>query len=156
MGEGKAPETLVERNGGGLPYTYPDGTTANHGVILDGVFADGSKNTNVVHYMYKYAGQYAAWTNVDMPRSNAVFENTWIKCREVTLTYNLSPRIVKATRIFQGLNLSLVGRDLFYFYRTLPDNLNPESVSGVGNVQGLQWAAFPGTRSLGFTVRAKF
>ncbi|MFT4017212.1 MAG: SusC/RagA family TonB-linked outer membrane protein [Agriterribacter sp.] len=156
MGEGKAPETLVERNGGGLPYTYPDGTTANHGVILDGVFADGSKNTNVVNYMYKYAGQYAAWSNVDMPRSNAVFENTWIKCREVTLTYNLSPRIVKATRIFQGLNLSLVGRDLFYFYRTLPDNLNPESVSGVGNVQGLQWAAFPGTRSLGFTVRAKF
>jgi iron complex outermembrane receptor protein len=23
MGEGKAPETLKERNGGGLPYTYP-------------------------------------------------------------------------------------------------------------------------------------
>ena len=156
MGEGKAPETLLERNGGGLPYTYPDGTTANHGVILDGVFADGKKNTDVVNYMYKYAGQYAAWSNVDMPRSNAVFENSWIKCREVTLTYDFSPKTVKATKVFQGLSLSFVGRDLFYFYKTLPDNLNPEGVSGVGNMQGLQWAAFPGTRSLGFSIKAKF
>jgi iron complex outermembrane receptor protein len=66
MGEGKAPETLVERNGGGLPYTYPDGTTANHGVV-DGVFADGKENTDVVNYMFKYASQYQAWTNIDMP-----------------------------------------------------------------------------------------
>ncbi|HSC52354.1 MAG TPA: SusC/RagA family TonB-linked outer membrane protein [Phnomibacter sp.] len=156
MGEGKAPETLLERNGGGLPYTYPDGTTANHGVVLDGVFADGKKNTDVVHYMYKYAGQYAAWSNVDMPRSNAVFENSWFKCREVSLSYNFPSKMIQSSKVFQGLSLSLVGRDLFYFYKSLPDNLNPEGVSGVGNMQGMQWAALPGTRSFGFIVRAKF
>jgi len=156
MGEGKAPETLEERDGGGLPYTYPDGTTANHGVILEGVFADGTQNTDVVHYMYKYAGQYQAWSNVDMPRSNAVFENSWIKLREVTLTYELPASIAKKSNIFQGLSFSLVGRDLFYFYKTLPDNLNPEGLSGIGNVQGLQWASLPGTRSYGFSIKANF
>jgi len=156
MGEGKAPATLEERNGGGLPFTYPDGTTANHGVILDGVFADGSKNTDVVHYMYKYAGQYQAWSNVDMPRSNAVFENTWVKLREVTLTYDIPTDIAQKTKVFQGLSLSLVGRDLFYIYKTLPDNMNPEGISGVGNIQGLQWASMPGSRSFGFSIKAKF
>jgi iron complex outermembrane receptor protein len=156
MGEGKAPETVVERNGGGLPFVYPDGTTANDGVILDGVFADGTKNTDVVSYMYKYAGQYQAWSNVDMPRSNAVFENTWIKCREVSLTYDLPIAITQKTKVFQGLSFSLIGRDLFYFYKTLPDNMNPEGVSGAGNLQGFQWAALPGTRSYGFSIKAKF
>jgi iron complex outermembrane receptor protein len=155
MGEGKSPETLLERNGGGLPYTYPDGTTANHGVILDGVFEDGTKNTDVVNYMYKYAGQYAAWSNVDMPRSNAVFENTWVKCRELSLTYDMPASIVKATKFMQGMSISLIGRDLFYLYKTLPNNLNPEGISGVGNMQGFQWASLPGTRSYGLSLRVK-
>lgn len=156
MGEGKAPETLYERNGGGLPYTYPDGTSANHGVILDGVFADGKENTDVVNYMFKYAGQYQSWTNIDMPRSNAVFENTWVKLRELNLSYDIPANIVKKTKVFQGLSVALVGRDLFYFYKTLPDNLNPEGINGVGNMQGLQWSSMPGTRSLGFSVKVKF
>ncbi|MEX6688506.1 SusC/RagA family TonB-linked outer membrane protein [Danxiaibacter flavus] len=155
MGEGKAPETVVERNGGGLPYVYPDGSKANHGVILDGVFEDGTKNTDVVNYMFKYAGQYAAWSNVDMPRSNAVFENSWIKCREVSLTYDLPAKITRGSKFLQGMSVSIIGRDLFYFYKTLPDNLNPEGVSGTGNIQGFQWASLPGTRSVGFSVRVK-
>lgn len=156
MGEGKAPATLVERNGGGLPYTYPDGSKANHGVILEGVYEDGTKNTDVVHYMYKYAGQFQAWSNVDMPRSNAVFENTWVKLRELSLTYDIPKSIVTKTGVFQGLSVSLIGRDLFYLYRTLPDDLNPEGVSGTGNIQGLQWAALPGVRSTGVALKASF
>jgi iron complex outermembrane receptor protein len=91
-----------------------------------------------------------------MPRSNAVFENTWIKCREVSLTYDIPTAVTKKTKVFQGLSFSLIGRDLFYFYKTLPDNMNPEGLSGVGNLQGLQWAAMPGTRSFGFSIKAKF
>jgi iron complex outermembrane receptor protein len=91
-----------------------------------------------------------------MPRSNAVFENSWIKLREISLTYDIPKSIVAKTGVFQGLSISLVGRDLFYLYKTLPDNLNPEGMSGIGNMQGLQWAALPGTRSFGFSIKAKF
>jgi iron complex outermembrane receptor protein len=64
-------------------------------------------------------------------------------------------RIAKASKFLQGMSLSLIGRDLFYFYKTLPDNLNPEGVSGTGNMQGFQWASMPGTRSYGCSVRVK-
>jgi iron complex outermembrane receptor protein len=156
MGNGLAPETLKERNGGGLPYTYPDGSTANHGVILEGVFDDGKANTDVVHYMYKYAGVYAAWSDIHMPRSAAVFENSWMKLRELSLSYEVPQTFVTRTKVFQGLNVSLIGRDLFYLFTTLPDKLNPEAISGARNAQGLQWAGYPGIRSFGVSVRARF
>jgi len=155
MSEGLAPETLKERDGGGLPYTYPDGTTANHGVILDGVYADGKPNKDVVQYMYKYPGQYAAWSNVPMPRSNCIFTNSWGKLRELTLTYSVPSKIVKRTKVLQGLDIAFVGRNLFYLFTTLPDNLNPEAINGIGNGQGIQWAEFPGTRDLGFQLKLK-
>jgi iron complex outermembrane receptor protein len=155
MSEGLAPETLPERNGGGLPYTYPDGTTANHGVILDGVYEDGKPNKDVVQYMYKYPGQYAAWSNVKMPRSNCVFTNSWGKLRELTLTYSVPQSYVKRTKVFQGIDIGFVGRNLFYLFTTLPDHLNPEAIQGIGNGQGIQWAEFPGTRDLGFQLKLK-
>jgi iron complex outermembrane receptor protein len=51
---GQSPATLDEREGNGLPYTDPAGNTSNIGVILPGVHADGTPNTTVVHYYYKY------------------------------------------------------------------------------------------------------
>lgn len=156
MSQGMAPETLVERNGGGLPYTFPDGTTSNSGVILDGVFADGKANTDVVHYMWKYSGQYAAWSNVKMPRSNEIFTNSWSRLRELNLTYSIPSKALKFAKIIQGLDVSLIGRNLFYIFTTLPDNLNPEAVNGIGNGQGIQWSQYPQTRSIGFAVKVKF
>lgn len=155
MGNGLSPQTLVERNGGGLPYTYPDGSTANHGVVLDGVFADGTPNTDVVNYMFKYASVYSGWSDIHMPRSASVFKNSWSKLRELSLSYTVPKSIVEKSRVFQGLSVSLIGRDLFYLFTTLPDRLNPEGINGVGNTQGLQWSAFPGTRSYGFSVKAQ-
>jgi iron complex outermembrane receptor protein len=155
MAEGLAPETLKERNGGGLAYTYPDGTKANHGVILDGVFADGKPNTDVVHYMWKYAGQYEAWSNVPMPRANSIFTNSWGKLRELTFTYSIPDKLIKSTRFIQGMDISLVGRNLFYIFTTLPDHLNPEAINGIGNGQGVQWSEFPPTRDFGISVKVK-
>lgn len=156
-GSGLLPETLVERNGGGLPYTYPDGTKANHGVILEGYNIDDQRaNDRVVNYMYKYGNMFAGWSHLNRPRSLSVFENTWVKMREVALTYDLPQNIVGKTKIFEGLSLSLVGRNLGYLYASLPNHLNPEAINGTGNAQGLQWSAFPSFRSIGVNVRAKF
>ncbi|WP_336515453.1 SusC/RagA family TonB-linked outer membrane protein [Pollutibacter soli] len=155
VGAGLSPSTLKERDGGGLPLTYPDGTSANNGVIIEGVFADGTQNTDVVPYMWKYAGEYVAWSNVKMPRANAIFTNSWMKLRELTLTYSVPQDWLRKTKVIQGLDVSLVGRNLFYFFTTLPDNLNPEAVNGIGNGQGVQWSQFPGTRDFGFSVKLR-
>lgn len=156
MGNGLAPATLLERDGGGLPFTYPDGSKANHGVILDGVFADGTKNTDVVNYMWKYAGVYSAWTDINMPRSAAILENSWIKLRELRLTYQVPKQVVQKSKFAQNLSVSLIGRDLFYIYSSLPDRLNPEAINGIGNAQGIEFGALPGVRSFGFSVNVSF
>ncbi|HWJ26988.1 MAG TPA: hypothetical protein VNS32_10630, partial [Flavisolibacter sp.] len=155
VGEGLSPSTLKERDGGGLTLTYPDGTTANNGVIIDGVYEDGKTNIDVIPYMWKYAGSYAAWSNVKMPRSNAIFTNSWGKLRELTLTYSIPSKLIRQTKVIQGLDISLIGRNLFYLFTTLPEHLNPEAINGIGNGQGVQWSEFPGTRDLGFSVKVR-
>jgi iron complex outermembrane recepter protein len=76
--------------------------------------------------------------------------------REISINYSLPPTFVQRTKIFQAATVSLVGRDLFYIYSSLPDNINPEGMNGVGNAQGIEFASMPSFRSLGFQVRLSF
>ena len=119
MGQGEAPETVWERDGHGLPYTFPDGTTANVGVILPGVTVDAaghaSKNTAVVNSWWKYAGNYQSWDNDPIVRRNSIFTNSWGKLRELSLTYRLPLAFVNKTKIFQSLSLSLIRETCFIY-----------------------------------------
>ncbi len=151
---GQSPETLYERDGNGLPYTDPDGETRNVGVILPGVLADGSPNTNVVHYYHKYLPNAGGWGKI--LTTPGILDNSWVKMREVSLSYQFPQKILSSSKVFQGLTISLVGRDLFYLYSSLPDNVNPEGISGSGNAQGLEWASFPSMRSFSLRLAAKF
>ncbi len=151
---GQSPSTLIERDGGGLPYEDPEGNIRNVGVLLDGVFENGQKNDKVVHYLYKYipnAGGWGRWLSTP-----GVVENTWVKMREISVSYEVPENLVAKTKIFQNLTVALVGRDLFYIYTTLPDRINPEGSNSSGNAQGLEWASFPGVRSFGFNINASF
>ena len=161
MGQGMAPETVYERDGHGLPYTFPDGTKANVGVILPGVVQGSTpgtyvQNTNVVNSWWKYAGNYQSWDNDPIVRTNSIFNDSWGKLREVSLTYRLPNEFVQKTKVFQNVSVSLIGRNLFYLFTTLPDKINPESLVSSGNVQGIQFGGLPGVRSYGFTVKAGF
>ena len=151
---GQSPSTLIERDGGGLPYTDPDGNTRNIGVVLPGVYADGTPNEKVVHYYHKYLPNAGGWGKI--LTTPGILENTWVKFREAAVSYEFLPKTVSKLKVFESLNLSLVGRDLFYLYSSLPDNVNPEGTSGSGNAQGLEWAALPSMRSISVRVGARF
>lgn len=156
MGNGLLEETVKERNGGGLPLTYPDGTTANTGISFGGVYANGTPNTNVVNPAWYYLGTYASWNHLGVPRSASVFENTWVKLREVALTYQVPKTLTQKTKFIQNLSLSLIGRDLFYIYTSIPKGLNPEGVNGIGNMQGIEFSSIPRVRSFGLSVKSSF
>lgn len=154
MSLGQSPATLLERNGGGLPYTDPDGTTSNIGVCLGGVYENGETNDKVVHYYYKYLPNLGGWGHfVSTP---GVLENSWVKLREVALSYTLPPQIKRKIKFAQELSVSFVCRDVCYLYTTLPDKINPEGIMGSGNAQGFEWGSLPGTRSFTFGINAKF
>ncbi|MCF8373591.1 MAG: SusC/RagA family TonB-linked outer membrane protein [Bacteroidales bacterium] len=154
MSLGQSPATLLERNGSGLPYTDPDGNESNIGVTLGGVYENGESNDKVVHYYYKYLPNLGGWGNfISTP---GVLENSWVKLREVALSYTLPPQIKRKIKFAQELSVSFVCRDVCYLYTTLPDKINPEGIMGSGNAQGFEWGSLPGTRSFTFGINAKF
>ena len=159
MQQGTAPETLRERDGGGLAYTTPDGTKTNWGVILPGVYPDGTVNNTVVHYYYKYMG-YGVWSsgadNQNWIHSSAVKTDSWVKLREVSINYMLPESFMQKIKVFQTASVSLIGRDLFYIYSSLPDRINPEGINGAGNAQGIEFASLPSSRSFGVQLRITF
>ena len=157
MGNGLSPETADARNGGGLPYVFPDGSSDNVGMIMEGYNIDDDKiNDRVISPTNYYGVTYIGWSHLNRPRSLSVFENSWAKLREVSLKYNFPKNMIDKINIFQNLSISLVGRNLFYLYTTLPQKLNPEGINGTGNGQGLQWSAFPSIRSFGVSLKAGF
>jgi len=165
MGSGNLVETLKERDGGGLPLVYPDGTTSNSGINFGGVFVtrdaqgnitSATPNNDVVNYQWYYQGTFSAWNHLGAPRSASVFKNSWMKLREVALTYQVPATLLQKTKFIQNLSFSLVGRDLFYIFTTIPKGLNPEGVNGIGNMQGIEYGSLPKTRSFGFTIRSSF
>ncbi|BDD10774.1 SusC/RagA family TonB-linked outer membrane protein [Fulvitalea axinellae] len=162
---GLSPETLSERMGNGLPYTDSEGNTRNVGVKLGGVHKDGSPNDKTVHYIYKYmSGEgsgWGDWKDTDNKRYNFIHEptvvdNTWVNMREISLTYDMPQNLVKKVGFIQGFSATLSGHNLFYIYRNMPDDINPEGVNGAGMAQGIEWGAFPGVRSYSFALNVLF
>lgn len=156
MQTGQSPETMYEREGNGLPLYDADGNfLGNYGVVLPGycVNDDGSatENNQVVHYYYKYMPNFGGWGNY--LTTPGIVKNTWVKLRELTLSYTFPKRWLEKTKFFQTASISVTGRDLFYIYKTLPDNINPEGTLGTGNAQGLEYGSYPMTRSFLFTLK---
>ncbi|WP_456867167.1 SusC/RagA family TonB-linked outer membrane protein [Galbibacter sp. BG1] len=73
------------------------------------------------------------------------YKETFIKLREITLTYNFGKTILDKSP-FTDLSLSLVGRNL-WLSSDIP-NVDPDS--GTDNLQA------PSTRNIGFNINAKF
>ncbi len=157
MQTGQSLETLYEREGNGLRYYDADGNfIGNYGVILPGYCintetGEAYQNENVVHYLYKYMPNFGGWGK--FLTTPGIVDNTWIKMRELSLTYDFPRRLLDKQNFFKQASISLVGRDLFYFYKTLPDNINPEGTQGSGNAQGLEYASYPGTRSVMLSLK---
>jgi len=131
----------------------------NDGMMFKGVTADGAENTTILdagnYYFNSYNwGSYSGGDNNNDYRK-AVYDNDYIKFREVTLNYTIPSALTSKLHI-QNLTVGLYGRNLFYFYKTLP-NLDPEV--GIGSTfvsQGIEMGTSAATRSFGANVRLNF
>jgi len=166
VGAGMYKNTLKYRDAahGGVAYDavndaagtwVADPNGARHdGVILKGVTASGAANTQVIPAAMYYEYTYN-WETTGLYQ-NAVYDNSYVKFREATITYNLPQGITNKLH-FQGLSLSLIGRNLFYIYKTLPHGLDPEVVVGSAwYSQGIDGGAGAPTRSYGLSLHARF
>ena len=121
------------------------------GVILPGVKADGSANNIRVSAEDSDVNPYGIVNN---PNEAFVYDASYVKLREVNITYSLPSRLFSGKSI-KGLDISLVGRNLWIIHKNLP-YADPEEVYSAGNVGGHQGGAYPTLRSMGFNLKFKF
>ncbi|MFN4028003.1 MAG: SusC/RagA family TonB-linked outer membrane protein [Flavobacterium sp.] len=127
-----------------------DAVADGGGVILPGVQADGTPNT-VVADATTYANP---WGYVRTPQASHVYDASFVKLREVSLTYNFSDKIAK--RLFmQNLSLSVIGRNLWIIHKNTP-YADPESGLSAGNIQGYQSGVYPAVKEIGASLKFEF
>lgn len=145
-------------------YTYTTGSEAGslvntlpgreEGIIGDGVVQnpDGSFSPNKVKVAaYTYYRGYYKRPNVE----SSSFDATFFKLREVVLGFNVPAKFLGRTP-FQGLRLSLTGRNLLLFSKV--PGIDPETsfVTGGTIVPGIENAQIPSARSFGATLNVTF
>ena len=128
-----------------------EATAANNirenGIVVDAVYADGTKNTSVL------AAQDWAQQHYGGVDALNVFDASYVKLREVTLGYNLPKKIIGN---FGDLRFSLFARNLFTWGLDW-NGMDPEMASyGSGNTQGLEGGSLPSTRTYGMNLELKF
>lgn len=86
----------------------------------------------------------------------AVFEASYVKLREVSLSYALPTKLLSASKFIKGARLSLVGRNVAMLYNT-HSQIDPELNIYGGNLQGaLFYVSLPSTRSVGLNLNLIF
>ena len=119
------------------------------GVIMPGVTADGKANT------VRVENEYGTYGYVYNPAAAFVYDASYTKLRELNLSYSLPENVVSKLRPFKGINVSIIGRNLWIIHKNLP-YADPEENLTSGNAQGYQSGAYPTTRTIGANLRLRF
>ena len=157
---GKSPETLAGRDAWyrseeerlaagiakGADNWKPTGGFVAPGVIDNG---DGTYRPNDI-----YINPEDYWMSVcrNAP-SMFIYDNSYVKCRELTLSYNVPKSWLK--NVISGLTVSFVARNPFIVWKNIP-NIDPDSNYNNTTGMGLEYGSLPSRRSYGFNVNVKF
>ncbi|MET0243575.1 MAG: SusC/RagA family TonB-linked outer membrane protein [Flavitalea sp.] len=135
----------------GQMITQPNGSQVNVGGMSfqEAYDAGYVEPTHTPQFFYRYGSSSTGVADF------WVLENSWISLRQVALSYNVSKSLVQKLKL-NALSLSVIGRDLFYVYQTLPHNFNPASNSSNNTAFSGENGFLPKTRNINFTLRASF
>ena len=159
-GTGLYPDS-VGNNDLGNPLRNPVTTGADSGgVILAGA------NINPAYTPTNGQPQYIPNVNrldksqssqvlgTDPPTAAFVYDATFVKLRELQLSFDLPSRLLTSTSLKKA-TFSVVGNNLWIIYKKLPFS-DPEAGLSSGNVQGYQSGPSPMTRNISFNIKLKF
>ena len=126
------PNTFTQPGGAGtevIPNTTPISSLQNF-------YANGFSNASIIE--------------------GNVFDGTFIKWRELSLSYTFPSKLLERTPI-KSLQLGLQGRNLALFNTDVP-HIDPESGLGgaASQLDGIERGGLPTTRSIGFNLIANF
>lgn len=125
--------------------------TPTGGFIAPGVIdnGDGTYRPNDI-----YVNPEDYWMNISRyAPSMFVYDNSYIKCREITLSYSLPKMWLK--KKVQGVTVSFVARNPFIVWKNIP-NIDPDSNYNNTTGMGMEYGSLPSRKSYGFNVNVKF
>ena len=163
---GVIPET-AGKNSLGNPVRSP--VSQGGGLVLQGVTADGKANTTRVDISdINTANQFPFGSINSIAAKSYVYDASYVKLREVALTWSIPNRILGTTGVIKGIDLSLTGRNLWIIHKDLPyadpeqgaaSTTTSSSAPIVYNPNasiGYQTGVYPNVRSFAFNVKLKF
>ena len=111
-------------------------------IVVDGVSFEPRawyETTGLSNYNSQYANE------------NYVYSATNIRLRELSIGYTFRDVFGAG----KNITASLIGRNLFFFYKDAP--MDPDVSAGTGNgIQGVDMFALPTTRSFGLNLNLNF
>ena len=125
------------------------------GVILPGVTADGKPNTKRVNGDISGETLFGLYGYYRNPAKAFVYDGSFVKLRELSLTYSIPGSQFMKNNFFKGIDFSIFGRNLWIIHKNIPYS-DPEETLSSGNIQGYQSGAYPTTRTIGMNVKFKF
>ena len=152
---------LSEAEAAQIRDTYKRGDMYNgyylwdNGVIQKGVKEDGTPNDIIVTQFEINDSQLGWGTSATQSYADAIQDNSYVKCREISLAYTLPQALTKK---FACNNLTISGfvRNPFYIYRSLKlfDSETSDATDWINQAQiGGSTAS---ARSFGVSLRASF
>ncbi|HEX7411902.1 MAG TPA: hypothetical protein VF298_07155, partial [Bacteroidales bacterium] len=142
------PITYVDPNDHSKGYASNSGGFINDGV---NVAADGTSTENHTRIA---ANNYGAMGYVRLPNKAFVYDATYVKLRQISLSYSIPSSVLKKTFI-TGVTLTAVASNVWIIFKNLP-YADPESGLGAGNLQGYSIGSLPSTRDFSLNLKLTF
>ena len=125
------------------PFIFPNSVVENE---------DGTYSENTIQIT-----EQDMFTNYDMPVITQLIDASYLKLREVEISYTLPKKLLNKTFI-SNARLALYGKNLWYWLPSSNKYADPE-VNGpalTGNAQGIETTQTPSSRSLGVNLQLSF
>ncbi len=124
------------------------------GVIGQGSMEDGNGGYVPNNVIVNAQNYYSTAFSQNIAESS-VFDASFVKWRELSLSYALPSRLFKNMAV-QSIDIGVTARNLALLYRKAP-HIDPETAFGVNvGQQGLEYAQTPSARTIGMTLNVKF
>ena len=127
------------------------------GVLFPGVQAGGEPNTiRAENFDGNSLSAYGYISNA--PRAMYIYDASYIKLREASISYSLPQSVVNKLRAFKEISVAVIGRNLWIIHKNMEysdpeEGLSSGPFNGAG---GYQSGAYPTVRSYGFNVKFRF
>ncbi|MCK5824883.1 MAG: SusC/RagA family TonB-linked outer membrane protein [Ichthyobacteriaceae bacterium] len=137
----------------------PSEWTPTGGYLVDAVYENGLDAAGNIQYkenkVYVDPRDYYANIANKQIMSPYIYDVSYVKLREMSLSYSFQGDQLKALKYFKGATLSLIGRNIWLIWTNVP-NIDPESTYSISNGQGYEYGSLPQRRSYGVNLNLNF